>query len=90
MLCECCLLSVLFIGSCENGWKSFYNSCYFFGVNKINWNEAKVSKIVINKKKGILFIYVLSLKVLLSRVEGWDPINGFNPYICLCLSQART
>ena len=28
-------------GSCENGWKSYGNNCYFFGINKINWHEAK-------------------------------------------------
>ena len=52
-------MSVLFIGSCENGWKSYGNNCYLFGINKINWHEAKVSKIVINKIKSILYIYVL-------------------------------
>ena len=37
-----------------------------------------------------LFIYVLLLEIQLSRGEGWDPINRFNPATSLCLSQART
>jgi hypothetical protein len=36
-----------------------------------------------------LFIYVMQLEIQLSREEGWDLINWFNPTICLCLSQAR-
>ena len=32
-----------------------------------------------------LFISVLSFEVQLS--EGWNPLNRFNPAICLCLSQ---
>jgi hypothetical protein len=37
-----------------------------------------------------LLIYVLPLEIQLSRGEGWDPINRFNPATFLCLSQART
>ena len=37
-----------------------------------------------------LFIYVFLLEIQLSRREGWDPINQFNPATCLCLSQAKT
>jgi hypothetical protein len=32
-----------------------------------------------------LFIYVLPLEILLSRREGGDPINWFNPAKCLFL-----
>jgi hypothetical protein len=28
--------------------------------------------------------------IQLSRGEGWDPINPFNPATCLCLSEAKT
>jgi len=87
MFCECCSLSVLFIAcSCENGWKSYGNNCYLFVNTRVNWHDAKVSKIVINTKiKGILYIYLLSVKILLSREEGRNPINRFNPYIfCAC------
>ena len=35
-------------------------------------------------------IYLLTLKMKLSRGEGWDAINRFNTGTCLCLSQART
>ena len=60
MFYECCILYVLFIDKCENGWKSYGNNCYLFGINKINWHEAKVSKIVINKiKNEHTSIYVL-------------------------------
>ena len=31
---------------------------------KINWHEAKVSKIVIDKNKSILYIYLVSLKII--------------------------
>jgi hypothetical protein len=81
MFCECCSLSVLFIAcSYENGWKSYGNNCYLFVNTRLNWHDAKVYKIVINTKiKGILYIYLLSVKILLSREESWDPIN---PYIC--------
>ena len=47
-----------------------------------------------------LFIYVLHWRsnyqdgdwvgIQLSRGEGWDPINPFNPATCLCLSEAKT
>jgi len=90
MFYDYCFLSILSIDNCENRWKSYDDHSYLFGFNKINWPEAKVSKIAINWQKGILFIYLLSLKILLSRVEGWDPINQFNSYIFLCLSQGRT
>ena len=33
------------------------------------------------------FIYVLLLEIQLSKGEGLDPINRFNPATCLCLSQ---
>jgi hypothetical protein len=66
MLYEFCLLSVLFIENCENGWRSYGNHCYLFGFNKLDWHKAKVSKIVINKNKGILYIYLVSLKIILS------------------------
>ena len=46
---ECCLFYL--IDRCDNGWKLYGNHCYLFGFNKINWHEAKVSKIVIDKKK---------------------------------------
>ena len=36
-----------------------------------------------------LLIYVLPLKIQLSREEGWYPINRFNSVIFLCLSQAK-
>ena len=51
MFNECCILYVLFIDKCENGWKSYGNNCYLFGLNKLKWHDAKVSKIVINKNK---------------------------------------
>jgi len=37
-----------------------------------------------------LFIYVFPLEIQLSRGEGWDPINRFNPATFLCLFKART
>ena len=33
-----------------------------------------------------LFVYVLPLEIQLSKCEGWDPINQFNPATFLCLS----
>jgi hypothetical protein len=36
-----------------------------------------------------LFLSVLSLKIQLSRGEGWNPFNLFNPTTSLCLSQDR-
>ena len=50
------MLSVLLIEKCENGWRSYGNHCYLFEFSKINWHEAKVSKIVIYKKKYIAYI----------------------------------
>jgi hypothetical protein len=35
-----------------------------------------------------LFIHTLPLEIQLSRGEGWDSINRFNPATLLCLSQA--
>ena len=35
-------------------------------------------------------IYVLPLEIQLSRGEGWNPINWFNPTTYVCLSQAGT
>ena len=26
---------------CENGWKSYGNNCYLFGLNKLKWHDAK-------------------------------------------------
>ena len=37
-----------------------------------------------------LFIPVLPLEIQLSRWEGWDPVNRFNPTPSVCLSQATT
>jgi hypothetical protein len=31
----------------------------------------------------------LSLEIQLSRREGWNPINQFNPATILCLSQSQ-
>ena len=41
-------------------------------------------------RAGFLYIYVLLLEIQLSRVEGWDPINWFDPATFLCLSQTLT
>ena len=85
MFNECCILYVLFIDKCENGWKSYGNNCYLFGLNKLNWHDAKVYKIVINKNK-VQCIYISI--VLLSREKGWGPINQCNDltptYCCAC------
>jgi len=35
-------------------------------------------------------LHVLTLEIHLSREEGWDTINRFNPATFLCLSHART
>jgi hypothetical protein len=35
-------------------------------------------------------INLLSLEIPLSRGEGWDPINRFNPATLLCRSKTRT
>ena len=68
MFYEYCFLSVLFIDKCENGWKSYGNHCYLFGFNKINWHEAKISKIVINKKKRyIVFIFIVGEDLIIKR-----------------------
>ena len=69
---ECCLFYL--IDRCDNGWKFYGNHCYLFGFNKINWHDAKVSMIVINKIK-----YLLPLKIQLSREEA-SPINQLKPY----------
>jgi hypothetical protein len=60
------MLFVLLIEKCENGWRSYGNHCYLFEFSKIDWDEAKVSKIVIDKNKSILYIYLVSLKIILS------------------------
>jgi hypothetical protein len=39
------------MGSQQNEWKSYGNNIYLFGLNKLKWLDAKVSKIVINKNK---------------------------------------
>jgi hypothetical protein len=49
MFYECCILYVLVIDKRENEWKSYGNNIYLFGLNKLKWLDAKVSKIVINK-----------------------------------------
>jgi hypothetical protein len=67
MFYECCILYVLFIGECENGWKSYGNNCYLFRLNKLNWHDAKVSKIVINLKKK----YSVYTSIVVE-----DPIRG--------------
>ena len=36
-----------------------------------------------------LFLYALPSEIQLSRGEGWDPINRFNPAILLCQDKAR-
>ena len=38
----------------------------------------------------IVCLCVLPLEIQISRREGWDPINQFNPTTSVCLSQART
>jgi hypothetical protein len=55
------MFSVLFIDTCENGWRSYGNHCYLFEFNKINWHDAKVPKIAIRSsyqegRVGILLI----------------------------------
>jgi len=35
------------------------------------------------------YIFVLPLEFQLSRGEGWDPINRFNPAIFLCISHVK-
>ena len=53
---ECCLFYLIDIS--ENEWKFYGSHWYLFGFNKINWHEAKVSKIVINKKMYIVYISI--------------------------------
>jgi hypothetical protein len=36
-----------------------------------------------------IFAFVLALEIQLSREEGWDPVNWFNPTTFLCLYQTR-
>jgi hypothetical protein len=60
-LYEFCLLSVLLIDNCENGWRSYGNHCYLFGFSKLDWHKAKVSKIVFNKKKEGYIVYISSV-----------------------------
>jgi hypothetical protein len=47
------------------------------------WVEANLCRFFLS------FVYVLPLEIQLSRGEGWDTINRFNPATFLCLSQAR-
>ena len=42
-----------------------------------------------NQCRFLFFVYMLPLEIQLSRGQGWDPINWFNPTTFLCLSQAR-
>ena len=37
-----------------------------------------------------LYTCALPLEIQLSRVEGWDPYNWFNPTTFVCLSQSTT
>jgi hypothetical protein len=53
---ECCLFYL--IDKSENGWKFYGNHWYLFRFSKINWHEAKVSKIVINKQWYIVYISI--------------------------------
>ena len=77
MFYEFCLLSVLFIDKCENG---YGNQCYLFGFNKINWHDAKVSNSVTNKKS----IYCRWRSSYQERRPG-IPLTSLTPtYCCAC------
>ena len=48
------------------------------------WEEANMCRLCLYN------VYALALDIQLSRGEGWDSINMFNPATCLCLSQTTT
>lgn len=36
------IFDIVDCGKCQNGWKAFGNSCYFFANVNATWNEAQV------------------------------------------------
>ena len=57
--------------------------CHFLWLYVIIWSWRESVQVFFYR----LFIYALPLEIQLSRVEGWGPINQFNP---VSLSQAMT
>ena len=67
---------------------SIYCTIYMFMLSFI---FVIVCGLVVWERIGACCLYMhCRLEIHVSRGEGWDPINRFNPVTLLCLSQART